>query len=992
MTRTQIVSTVNAYAKPLVLKRVLEGIQAGQRNSDSALGIRDVWMALYKGGSYTSHETAYAIAALGLVLVAVGSEADLQHLYAGRRCAVRTRGELISAMFSKGMRCKDISGAVAAVSGEKPRDSASETSSDAGSTKAASTDGKDAEPSGEDKKASKEQEDMKKAEEAQGGQGVGRAVSLMSVDANGVGMFLSMLYFLYGAPLDLIVCLIMLYTQLGWSAFVGFAVVPVVIPLQSIVMGQMIKLYKKVGNVRDSRMAALSELINNLRLIKLISWEGKFQERVLKLRNQELRLQFLRAVVGSMMNLIWSLAPASISVLGFASYTILYKQPLTVPIAFTALNLYQQLNRPLGVLPMMINHTVSMLVSAGRIQRFLDYPEVPEGISTLHRAITQASMPLRNNVIASDATFRWHSNMPFDEPDKPRQPRFASVRRALSKAAFWRKDVSETSAPKADSPDTASSSASSSADPNAGSFTLHNITLTVDEGLTLVCGSTGSGKSSLLAGLLGEMDLLSGKLLLDKQPGIVDPATGLHGGISFCAQQPWLQQKSVRDNILFGEPMDIDRYKAVLEACALMPDIELFDDGDLQEIGEGGISLSGGQKARVALARAVYSKARTVLLDDVLSAVDAHTAQKLVTECLTGPLMQRRCILLVTHHVDLVLSYVQRAIKLEKGVIAAMGPVHDLVASGAIEVHTGHDLKGKGKSSAPSSPEPSTHTEGGKNKGPVKPDKPSKIGPLDGSKATHKIVEQEKVRVGRVKSKVYGVYLNALGWFMIGLVGFTLVLCNVTELSSSVWLSYWSSGGSKCEAGDVVDAPVVLLTTAGTVYHSRWTPFLVKLMLRFHLQIRALTVGVATKHCWLPPAGERPLPYMLIFALIEFVTCIMSVVTNILMYVASLRASRALFVRMLDSVCHATTRWLDKTPSGQILNRFGKDIESLDFGLLQSSSTVLFQIFSLLTAFATLAVLVPAFIIPALGVIWLYYSRTCKSVLLTQPTAQVVVY
>lgn len=133
---------------------------------------------------------------------------------------------------------------------------------------------------------------------------------------------------------------------------------------------------------------------------------------------------------------------------------------------------------------------------------------------------------------------------------------------------------------------------------------------------------------------------------------------------------------------------------------------------------------------------------------------------------------------------------------------------------------------------------------------------------------------------------------------------------------------------------------------------------------------------MAQEHCWLPPADKAPLPYMLIFALIEFTTCVMSVTTNILMYMAALRASRALFARMLDSVTHATTRWLDKTPSGQILNRFGKDIESLDSGLLQSASTVLFQIFSLATSFITLSVLVPGFILPSLGVIYIYYSRT----------------
>lgn len=992
---------MNAYAKPLVLKRVLEGIESGQRDNENRLTASEVWTALVKGGQNTSRETAYVIAALGLILVAVGSQADLYHLYAGRRCMVRTRSELISALFAKGLRCKDIGGAVTAAGGdrstkEEPEDPRSPTLGEARSNKSNTQNPRNAKATentqgtntptsadaSSDQVSSKDKVEMKAAEKGQNDQGIGKAVSLMSVDVNAIGMFLSMLFMLYGAPLDLIICLSMLYSQLGPSAFVGFAVVPIVIPLQAVVVRYMMQLFKKVGNVRDSRMSALSEVVSNLRLLKLINWEGKLNERVIKLRNQELHLSFLRSLVTSLMGLIWSLAPAAISVIGFASFTLFYKEPLTVPVAFTALNLYQQLTRPLGVLPMMLNHTVTVAVSAGRIQRFLEYSEVPENVSTLHRFLTSASMPLSNNVTASNATFRWHSLDSLDEAEKAEKSQSSPLRKAISKAMFWRKDAPVNASIAAET-DSHTSSVSSS-DPDSGMFTLHDITLTVDEGLTLVCGPTGSGKSSLLSGLLGEMDVLSGKLTLDKQPGVTDPRTGLHGGISFCAQQPWLQQKSVRENILFGESMDMERYKAVLEVCALMPDIELFDDGDLQEIGESGISLSGGQKARVALARAVYSRARTVLLDDVLSAVDAHTAQKLVADCLTGPLMKNRCIVLVTHQVELVLPQAHRIVKLEKGIVTAMGPASDLVASGAIVALSVSDpdspMDGKGKGKPTRSSSSSEPGNAGNSSHSSNATRNAKIAPLDGSKATHNIVEKEKLGVGRVKSQVYGVYLQALGWYMIALVGLTLIITNATGLGASVWLSYWSSGGSQCESPSstnlLSNTPATALTTAGMVYHSGWTPFLVKLLLRPFLTLQQININVAQNYCWLPPAATSPLPYMLIFALIEFMRCVFTVVTNIVMFVASLHASRKLFARMLESVSHSTARWLDKTPSGQILNRFGKDIESLDSGLIQSASMVLFQVFSLLTALATLAVLLPTFIIPALGVIWLYYMRT----------------
>lgn len=123
------------------------------------------------------------------------------------------------------------------------------------------------------------------------------------------------------------------------------------------------------------------------------------------------------------------------------------------------------------------------------------------------------------------------------------------------------------------------------------------------------------------------MDRVSGTVILHKGTvgNDLDPETGLYEGVAYASQLPWLQHASIKNNILFGSPMEEERYASVIDACALQADLKMFDAGDETEIGEKGISLSGGQKARVALARAVYSRAKTVLLDDPLSAVDSHT-------------------------------------------------------------------------------------------------------------------------------------------------------------------------------------------------------------------------------------------------------------------------------------------------------------------------------------------------------------------------------
>lgn len=186
--------------------------------------------------------------------------------------------------------------------------------------------------------------------------------------------------------------------------------------------------------------------------------------------------------------------------------------------------------------------------------------------------------------------------------------------------------------------------------------------------------------------LLREMDLISGSVHLPQAKSkIVDPSTGyIHGSVAYVSQYPWLQQASIRENVLFGSPYESDRYQHVLEACALLPDLAVFEHGDLTEIGEKGITLSGGQKQRVALARAMYSRAQHLLFDDCLSAVDAHTARHLFENCLKGPLMNGRTRILVTHHVRLCLRDATYVALLKDGSLLLTGSPVKLIRSGLL--------------------------------------------------------------------------------------------------------------------------------------------------------------------------------------------------------------------------------------------------------------------------------------------------------------------
>ncbi|KKA23808.1 Multidrug resistance-associated protein/mitoxantrone resistance protein [Rasamsonia emersonii CBS 393.64] len=191
--------------------------------------------------------------------------------------------------------------------------------------------------------------------------------------------------------------------------------------------------------------------------------------------------------------------------------------------------------------------------------------------------------------------------------------------------------------------------------PGRMSPVLADLNLTIPKGLTVVYGKVGAGKTALLQALLGELDKLSGDAHIPNEM------------VGYCAQTPWLQSMSIRDNILFSAPYDEQRYKRVLDACALLPDLANFKHGDLSFVGENGIGLSGGQKARVALARAVYSTARILLLDDPLSALDYNTAEAIVRKCLSGPLMRDRTVVLVTHRTTLVRHIADQFIEIADG-------------------------------------------------------------------------------------------------------------------------------------------------------------------------------------------------------------------------------------------------------------------------------------------------------------------------------------
>jgi ABC-type multidrug transport system fused ATPase/permease subunit len=263
---------------------------------------------------------------------------------------------------------------------------------------------------------------------------------------------------------------------------------------------------------------------------------------------------------------------------------------------------------------------------------------------------------------------------------------------------------------------------------------LQEITVAFPLGLTVIYGEVAAGKTALLQALLGELDRRGGEFI---QPDQV---------IGYCAQTPWLQSMNIRENILFSQPYEEIRYRQVLEACALLPDMAEFKHGDLSNIGENGIGLSGGQKARVALARAVYSSAKILLLDDPLSALDHQTAEYIVNKLLAGPLLEGRTTILVTHRTELCRGLAKQWVELDHG----QATIHEPSADEETRLALEH-----------------THTNES-----VSEEEAQKRKEQEAAAIPDKFIEDEQRTKGGVKLSVYWRYIKAgtLRWWSVVVV------------------------------------------------------------------------------------------------------------------------------------------------------------------------------------------------------------------------------
>ncbi|OAD04591.1 hypothetical protein MUCCIDRAFT_139587 [Mucor lusitanicus CBS 277.49] len=739
-------------------------------------------------------------------------------------------------------------------------------------------------------------------DEANVSSATGLIVNLMSTDAARIADFATQWNVLVRAPTELVFGIYFLYRLLGWSSIMGLLVIVATLPLNHFNTKWYLRLEVQLMKIRDKRVSLMNEVLQGIRQIKFFAWESNWSKRILESRDAELRYIKTGYLSEVVFLLLWQGTPLMVTTVAFWSFTRLQGEQLTAPIAFTSIAIFNQLRTAFSLIPEAAVRLFETLISVKRIEDYLNQDE----ISTVDSESDAVKIGF------SHATVCW-----------------------------------PTSRTEHDSTSSTDDTASQNSQEDT-TFTLKDLNVVFpNQKLSLICGATGAGKTLLMLSLLGETEVKQGAVYCPRSaiPSTLDDSTAitsihlseqdsdhtvppnwiLQGAVAYVAQTAWLQNASIKDNILFGLPFIEKRYHATLATCALVKDLSYLEDGDATEIGEKGITLSGGQKARVSLARAVYSRAQNVLMDDVLSAVDAHTAKHLYQQCLLGPLMKDRTQILITHHVNLCIQGSAHVVYVKEGHIQLSGSPADLRKAGQLDLIFEESNVEQEEEEEEEKQDQVASANDQEQQAPER-------------KAPKVLVEKEGRAQGKVKFRLYRLYFKLVGnWFFWLFFFFTVFTARSLDITSTWWLKLWAHGFMSVAASTLQDDH----QTHDTNY------------------------------------------YLNIYVLINLVNILFGLTRYITTFSGGIRAGRKLHVLLLDRVLKAPLRFFDTTPIGRIVNRFSKDFETLDttvpFDMVQFCVQWTTVISILLVAVSVLPVLIVPMILVALTNIYFGFRFVAAS-------------
>ena len=540
-------------------------------------------------------------------------------------------------------------------------------------------------------------------------------VNLIGVDAKRVSDFFAFQDLFPGSLFKLIVSLTFLTNLLGWKPLLaGFSAMLAIMPVNVYFSKRYAASQDHLMKVRDEKMEVVTEALQGIRQIKFSALEPEWEKKIGEVREREIGAVWSVYMNDTMLIGCWVTSPILLSAISLAVYAAITGS-LAPSVAFVSLGVFKALEMTLSVVPELTTDLLDAWVSIERIEQYLNSPEVTK--------ISKDS----DEVSFDNASIAWPADENTNEEDR---------------------------------------------------FVLRNINATFPKGeLSVISGKTGTGKSLMLAAILGEVDVLEGTLYVPRAPPLSerhdDKANKsnwiIPEAIAYVAQIPWIENASIKDNILFGLPYDEERYHKTVEVCALKKDLEMLNDGENTEIGANGINLSGGQKWRVTLARAIYSRAGILVLDDIFSAVDAHVGRHIFENCLNGELATGRTRILVTHHVTLCEPKTKFLVELGNGSALHAGLLSELREEGTLQQIKSHEQTAEEIEA--DELVTAVNSEGSSDVEREQDDteEGNTLKKVTSKTAARKFVEEESREQGAVRKHIYLTYLkDSGGWLFWG--------------------------------------------------------------------------------------------------------------------------------------------------------------------------------------------------------------------------------
>ncbi|XP_030621036.1 ATP-binding cassette sub-family C member 8 [Chanos chanos] len=714
--------------------------------------------------------------------------------------------------------------------------------------------------------------------------------NLVARDTNQLMWFFFLCPNLWAMPVQIITGVMLLYYLLGFSALIGATVITVLAPMQYFVATKLSRAQKSTLEYSSERLKKTNELLLGIKLLKLYAWEHIFRASVEETRSKELTSLRTFALYTSLSMFMNTAVPIGAVLTTFAVHVYSSADTdLSPAVAFASLSLFHILVTPLFLLSSVLHSTVKALVSVQKLTEFFTSEEIEEpkeaspknlnnneNIKSVYVCQLQASK-LRNRKLAAKQDL--NSNVPMKDPmnDQKSDKSAAQERYVCFKIVNGYFSWTE------------------------GCPTLSSIDMKVAFGqLTMIVGQVGCGKSSLLLAALGEMQKISGSVLWNRLPSedeegsestdYICPFDRKRDSVAYASQRPWLLNTTVEENILFDTAPNVKRYKDVIEACSLQPDIDTLPQGDQTVVGEGGIILSGGQRQRISVARALYQQTNVVFLDDPFSALDIHLSDHLMQEGILKLLRkEKRTVVLVTHKLQ-YLRHADWIIVMKDGTVQTQGTVQDIQSSqpelfeqwkalmnrqdmvrssNTVELKRG-SFRRIMYSRDTVTTEEEEDEEGSEN--------------VDEDSLAAELRHRTTIPWGS-----FGQYLRAAGLLLLPLLLLSQLTKHTLTVAIDFWLAHWTS------------------------------------------HVIATKINAAERNCSsVQDCGFSHSSYLLVFCLLCGLGIMLCLVTSLAVEWTGLRVARELHQNLLRVIVLAPMRFFETTPLANILNRFSADTNTVD--------------------------------------------------------------